>query len=80
MVYNGAARKRNKQQKSMARHVRLEHCIKLSTAYHGLPCTARAALIELIARFNGANNGMITLSERELAYELNCSKSAARNA
>jgi hypothetical protein len=53
MTYNGLNRKKNKSPKSMAPHVRLEHCIKRSKAYHGLSMTARAALIELIDRYNG---------------------------
>jgi hypothetical protein len=42
--------------------------------------TARAALIELIDRYNGGNNGHIGLGARELAYELNCSKETAARA
>ncbi len=54
--------------------------VKRSEAYHQLSLPARAALTELLDRFNGINNGMITLSVRELAYELNCSKDTAARA
>ena len=51
--------------------------VKRSAAYHGLSLYARAALIELIDRYTGCNNGMIALGVRELAYELRCSRGAA---
>ena len=57
--------------------VQLFRNIKRSLAYHGLSCAARAALIELIDRYNGINNGFIGLGSRELAYELNCSQTTA---
>jgi hypothetical protein len=54
--------------------------VKRSTAYHGLSVYARSALIELLDRYTGINNGMIGLGARELAAELNCSKNAAAKA
>jgi hypothetical protein len=57
--------------------VQLYRNIKRSIAYHGLSCEGRAALIELIDRYNGINNGFIGLGSRELAYELNCSQTTA---
>jgi hypothetical protein len=60
--------------------VQLYRNIKRSVAYHGLSCAARAALIELIDRHNGVNNGFIGLGVRELAYELGCGHSTAQRA
>ena len=51
--------------------------VKRSAAYHGLTVYGRAALLELIDRYDGCNNGMIGLGVRELAYELRCSRGAA---
>src|SRR5262249_16326578 len=48
--------------------------------YHCLSCPARAALIELIDRHNGINNGFIGLGVRELAYELGCGHATAQRA
>ena len=50
----------------------LPHFIQASAAYHGLSLPARAFLLEIIRRYNGANNGKIVLGTREAAYELNC--------
>ena len=52
-------------------------CIKRSKAFRALSPLARAALIEILDRFNGQNNGRIGLGVRELAYELNCSETTA---
>ena len=60
--------------------VMLSRNVKRSTAYHGLGTTARSALIELIDRHNGINNGHVGLGARELAYELRCSKDTAARA
>jgi hypothetical protein len=47
--------------------VRLFRFVKRSQAWHDLSLAARCALIELIDRYNGINNGMIGLGVRELA-------------
>jgi hypothetical protein len=80
MVYNGAARKRNKTQGSKAPFIRLPRSVKKSKAYQGLGLPARCALIELIDRFAGANNGMIGLGVRELSEALHCSHATAGRA
>lgn len=59
---------------SLPRHV------KRSAAYHGLSHKARCALIEIIDRHDGINNGFIGLGVRELADELVCSTSTANRA
>jgi hypothetical protein len=62
------------------RFIQLFTNVKRSEAYHGLSWLARAALLELIDRHTGINNGMIRLGVRELAYELKCSKDTAARA
>jgi hypothetical protein len=54
--------------------------IKRSQAYFDLSVYARCALIELIDRYNGINNGMIGLGVRELAKALKCSQGRASKA
>ncbi|ODR98065.1 hypothetical protein AUC68_11235 [Methyloceanibacter methanicus] len=54
--------------------------VKRSEAYHGLSAVARSALIEVLDRYTGINNGMIGLGVRELAYELGCTKDTASRA
>jgi hypothetical protein len=58
----------------------LPHFIQASAAYHGLSAIARALLLEIIRRYNGANNGKIVLSARQAAYELNCDKNVITRA
>ena len=60
--------------------VQLFRCVKRSKVYHELGPYARNALIELLDRYTGANNGMIVMSVRMLADELNCSKDTASKA
>ena len=70
-----------RRHKRSGRHfIQLFTNVKRSTAYHGLTTNARSALIELIDRHNGCNNGAIVLGVRELAYELGCSISTAHAA
>ena len=64
---------KRRHKRSGRRFIQLFSNVKRSTAYHGLTTNARSALIELIDRFNGCNNGAIVLGVRELAYELRCS-------
>ena len=60
--------------------MQLFHFIKRSQAWHDLSLPARCALIELLDRFNGSNNGTIGLGCRELSAELNCSRDTANRA
>jgi hypothetical protein len=55
----------------------LYHNVKRSEAYHSLSVYARAALLELLERYTGVNNGMIGLGCRELAVALKCSQGKA---
>ena len=60
--------------------VQLFRFVKRSQAWHGLGLPARCALIELLHRYTGINNGIIRLGVRELAGELRCSHGTAVNA
>ncbi len=62
------------------RFIQLFTFVKRSLAYHGLSPYARCALIELIDRYNGVNNGLIGLGVRELSDALDCSRDAAARA
>jgi hypothetical protein len=73
-------RSRRGKTRSYRRFVQLWTNVKRSAAYHGLTVYARSALIELLDRYTGINNGMIGLGARELAAELNCSKDVAARA
>ena len=78
--YSARQTKLRKGAKSGRHFIQLFANVKRSEAYHGLTLPGRAALFELIDRYNGCNNGMIALGVRELAHELNCSKDTAARA
>ena len=71
---------RKGRRKSGPSFLRLYHKVKRSQAYHELSVYARAALVELLDRFDGSNNGMIVLGVRQLAEELRCGHTAASKA
>lgn len=62
------------------RFIQFYHNVKRSAAYHGLGLPARCALIELMDRYNGINNGMISMSAREMAERLKCHHATAARA
>jgi hypothetical protein len=68
------------QKKSGRKFIQLYRHVKRSKEYHDLSCYARCALIELLDRYTGANNGMIGLGVRELSEEMNCSRDTASRA
>lgn len=49
-------------------------------AYRHMSAAGRAALMEFRFRYNGVNNGEISMSVRELAGLLNCANNTAQNA
>ena len=63
-----------------------EHFIKIicymydSDAFQDLTPIARCIILELRRRFNGSNNGEISLSCREVAKKCKCGKGTASNA
>lgn len=48
-------------------------CVIESAAYRDCSVHAKAALVELVARMNGYNNGKIAVSQRQLTEALRCS-------
>ena len=60
--------------------MQLYRFVKRSQAWHELSLPARCALIELLDRYNGINNGMIGLGVRTLADALKCSQTTATRA
>jgi hypothetical protein len=68
-----------RRSKGGRRFIQLWTNVKRSQAYHGLSWVALSALLELLDRYTGINNGMIVLSVRDLADDLNsCQDTAAR--
>lgn len=66
-----------KRRKYGGAFVLLPHVIINSPAWHNLSCRARCVFIELQKRYNGRNNGSISLSVREAADIVKGSKSTA---
>jgi hypothetical protein len=69
-----------RRRKNGRRFIRLWTNVKRSTAYHGLSLAARCALFELLDRYSGINNGMISMGVRELADKLRCHHATAARA
>jgi hypothetical protein len=80
MASIGSKLRQRRRRSSGRRYIQLYTNVKRSAAYHGLSLPARCALIELMDRYYGINNGMIGLGVRELAYELRCSQGCASKA
>ena len=78
--YSAKQRKMRGRSSGKRQFVMLYRNVKRSAAYHGLSIYGRAALIELIDRYMGCNNGMIGAGRARLAYELRCSIDAAGRA
>jgi hypothetical protein len=68
---------KKRQRRSGRRFIQLWTNVKRSAAYHSLSLGARCALLELLDKYNGCNNGMIAMGARELGERLDCSKSRA---
>jgi predicted transcriptional regulator len=66
--------------KRKPRYVRLHHWVMDCNAYKALNTVERCALVEIHKRYNGANNGYIHISNREIAERLNVSKNTAGRA
>jgi hypothetical protein len=61
------------------RHVRLYHWLMATTAWRSLRGNQRAIYVDIAARYNGSNNGLIPYSVREAADSLRIGKSTAAN-
>lgn len=76
------ARKANKagRSKGSGRFVPIPHAMLQSTAWRSLSGPAVKVYIELHSRYNGRNNGDLSLSYREASNLLNISKSSVQRA
>jgi hypothetical protein len=72
--------KKDKRQKHTGRFAAMPHHIARSHAWRHVSANARCAWLELALRFNGQNNGEISLSCREVADDLGISKNTASKA
>ena len=59
------------------RFTKLEHWLLKTDAWRSLPPASRALYIELAQRYNGSNNGEISLSVREAARLIHVAKDTA---
>jgi hypothetical protein len=78
-MYSAKQKKMRRGPKSKRRFIQIFSNIKRSAAYHGASLGARCALIELLDKYTGCNNGMLSMGVRELADRLNCSQRGACN-
>jgi len=69
-----AGRRYNQHKRGVGRFVQLPEWVQATEAWATLPPGPRALYIELKRRFNGTNNGKITLSHREAAKALGVSR------
>ncbi|MEL6642659.1 MAG: hypothetical protein AAFO57_00785 [Pseudomonadota bacterium] len=63
-----------KNKRGAGRFVQLHHWVMQTEAWRTMKPGPRALFVELKRRFNGTNNGRITLSHREAAALLNVSR------
>lgn len=72
------ARRHQKRHHSNGPHfIQLFRYMLDSPAYVSLSASARSALVEVTRGYNGANNGKIVLSVRDLAKRMSCTKDTA---
>jgi hypothetical protein len=69
----------NNRRHSGRRFIQLWTNVKRSAAYHSLSLGARCALVELLDKYDGCNNGMLAMGVRELQERLQCSPRGACN-
>jgi hypothetical protein len=66
--------------RGVARFVKLEHWMLRTAAWRALPPASRALYVELAQRYNGSNNGEISMSVREAAALVHIAKDTATKA
>lgn len=69
--------KTGRSSRPLANFLAIERYIMQSSAWRALSVVDRAAYLELGFRYNGANNGRIAISTRQLAEALHISKATA---
>lgn len=75
-----AAKKHNGKRSQDGQYVNLPYAILLSPAWRSLSGSAVRVYMELNTRFNGGNNGKITLSYNEAGKALGIGKATAQRA
>ena len=78
--FSRKARKRGQIEEVDKQHKRLHHSMLASETWKHLPPPAIKVLIELWRRFNGRNNGQISLSRNEAVKLLHIGKGTAQKA
>jgi transposase len=73
-------RRPKRSQRSVSPFVKVHWYVLDSQGWHDLSLMARCAYVELARRYDGANNGMIGMSARDLGKRLNRSPSHAAKA
>lgn len=76
----GRGQDKEGRSKSDAQHVRLYHFLLKSEAWISLKPSERALYVAIAMRFNGYNNGEISMSVREAARELHIHRDTATKA
>src|SRR5947208_9979980 len=71
---------RRRNRRPYEAHVRLHMWLLKCPAWLSLTAPARVVMIQLAARYNGRNNGMIAFSVRDAAKECRLSKNTANRA
>jgi DNA-binding transcriptional regulator YhcF (GntR family) len=74
------SKRRNRNKRIDASHVRLYRWLLDSPAYLSLSCAARAVLIETARAYDGTNNGRIGLSIRRASQRCNIARDTASRA
>ncbi len=75
--WKGRGHNRTGRSRGGDRFVKLEHWMLKSPAWRALPPAARALYVALAQRYNGLNNGQISVSVREAARDVNIAKDTA---
>lgn len=73
-------RRRRRNKRLDAPHVRLYRWLLDSPAYLSLTCPARAVLVEIARAYDGSNNGRIGLSIRRASERCNIARGTAARA
>lgn len=60
-----------------SRFLKLEHWMLKTSAWRSLPTTSRALYVEIAQRYDGNNNGEISMSVREAAHLIHIAKDTA---
>jgi hypothetical protein len=77
---SGRTARRRKKGRGTQPFIQIFKYMLETPAWLSLPVIARAAYLHLAARYNGSNNGKISLSARVLAKELGCAPGTAARA